>query len=384
MTQNIIYLDHAATGFPKPRRVLLEVDRCLKEYCGNAGRSSHMLALSAAEKIYECREAAAEFFGCPSPENIIFTLNTTYAINMLLKGILKKGDHVIISDMEHNAVYRPIYRLAEDGIIEYSIFSTESLRQKQNNTVCQSIASLIRKNTRLVICAHSSNICSLTLPLESIGKLCQRHGILFAVDAAQSAGHMDIDMQRLGIDALCAPSHKGLCGIQGTGILALGKSLTLDTLVEGGNGMFSLEGSMAGELPERMEAGTLPTPAIVGLLEGIKTVRERGCVAIGAHERFLFRELRERLYALDKINVFLPKHEGAVLLFNVRGKDSEQVARLLAADGICTRGGFHCAALAHKTLGTPEGGAVRISFGYDNTLADVDTLYNALKRMPEY
>ena len=384
MTENLVYLDHAATGFPKPRRVLEEVDRCMKEYCGNAGRSSHALALAAAEKIYECREAAAEFLGCPSPENVIFTLNTTYAINMLLKGILKKGDHVIISDMEHNAVYRPIYRLAKDGIIEYSVFSTESLRERQGNAVCQSIASLIQKNTRLVICAHSSNICSLTLPLESIGKLCQRHGILFAVDAAQSAGHMDIDMSRLCIDALCAPSHKGLCGIQGAGLLVLRNSILLDTLVEGGNGMFSLEGNMTGELPERMEAGTLPTPAIVGLLEGIKTVRARGCVAIGAHERFLFRELRERLSMLDNVNVFLPKHEGAVLLFNVRGMDSEQVARLLAKDGICTRGGYHCAALAHKTLGTPEGGAVRVSFGYDNTLADVDALYRSLKNMSAY
>lgn len=382
--QDIIYLDHAATGFPKPRRVLSEVDRCLKEYCGNAGRSSHTLALMAAEKIYECRETVAEFFGCSSPENVIFTLNTTYAINMLIKGLLKQGDHVIISDMEHNAVYRPIYRLASEGVIEYSIFSTESLRDKRGNTVCQNIASLIRENTKLVICAHSSNICSLTLPLGSIGRLCHKYGILFAVDAAQSAGHVDIDMQRLGIDALCAPSHKGLCGIQGTGILALAESIPLDTLVEGGNGMFSLEGRMAGELPERMEAGTLPTPAIAGLLEGIRTVKERGCVAIGAHERFLFRELRERLSMLDKVTVFLPKHEGAVLLFGVQGKGSEEVARLLAADGICTRGGYHCAALAHRTLGTPEGGAVRVSFGYDNTLADVDAIYRALKNMPEF
>ncbi len=378
----LVYLDNAATGFPKPRAVTAEADRCLREYCGNAGRSSHRLALRAARKIYECRELAADLFGIEAPENIIFTMNTTYALNMLVKGILCEGDHVLISDMEHNSVLRPIHRLAEEGRIEYSIFSTESLwRSTSGEELCLDIRTKIRPNTKLLLCTHASNICSLTLPLREIGALCGRYGIFFAVDAAQSAGHTDIDMKALGIDALCAPAHKGLCGVQGVGLLVLREKQELSTLVEGGNGMYSLEAAMPQELPERLEAGTLPTPAIAGLCEGIRFVRATGCETIGAHERSLYRDLRDRLENLRGVRIYLPEKEGAILLFSVDGKSSEAVAGNLAESGICVRGGYHCAALGHKTLGTPEGGAVRVSFGHGNTKADLDALWRELKRL---
>jgi len=309
-------------------------------------------------------------------------MNTTYALNMLIKGILKRGDHVLISDMEHNSVFRPIYRLADEGLIEYDVFSTEGLRKNASPKVlCEEISRLLRPNTRLLVCTHASNICSLMLPLREIGALCQKNGILFAVDAAQSAGHVNISMRELGIDALCAPGHKGLCGIQGTGILALSKPQTLGTLIEGGNGMYSLEGSMPNELPERLESGTLPTPALAGLCEGIRFVRERGCEEIGAHERMLYRALRERLETLDGVKIFLPEHEGAILLFSVDGKSSESVAGALAERGICVRGGYHCSALGHRSLGTLEGGAVRVSFGHNNRISDLDALWRALKNM---
>ena len=377
----IIYLDHAATGFPKPKAVLKEVERCLSSYCGNAGRSAHTLALRAAEKIYECREAAAELLGCPAPENIIFTMNTTYALNMLIKGFLHTGDHVIISDMEHNSVYQPIYRLAEDGVIEYSIFSTTSLwDSNKQESLCENIASLIRPNTKLLLCTHASNICSLMLPLKAIGELCHRHGIFFAVDVAQSAGHTDINMKTLGIDALCAPAHKGLCGIQGAGLLALFKTQYLNTLMEGGNGVFSLDGNMPTVLPERFEAGTLPTPALAGLCEGIRYVKEKGCAEIGAHERMLYQKLCERLMTLKDIHVYLPEKEGAILLFSSNKQSSESIAGALATDGICVRGGYHCSALGHRTLSTPKGGAVRVSFGYSNTVSDLDAFYRSLKK----
>ena len=383
MKQNrIVYLDNAATGFPKPRAVTAEVDRCLREYCGNAGRSSHRLALRAAEKIYECREQAASLFGLDTPEGIVFTMNTTYALNMLIKGLLHEGDHVLISDMEHNSVLRPLHRLAEEGRIEYSIFSTESLwKSTSGEALCAEIQTKIRPNTRLLLCTHASNICSLTLPLREIGALCRRHGIFFAVDAAQSAGHAEIDMKALGIDALCAPAHKGLCGVQGVGLLALREAQELNTLVEGGNGMYSLEANMPNELPERLEAGTLPTPAIAGLCEGIRFVRSTGCETIGARERALYRDLRERLEDLGGVHVYLPEKEGAILLFSVEGKGSEAVAGSLAERGICVRGGYHCAALGHKTLGTPAGGAVRVSLGHSNTKADLDALWRELKRL---
>lgn len=378
----LVYLDNAATGFPKPRAVTAAADKCLKEYCGNAGRSSHRLALRAAEKIYECREQAADFFGLDAPERVIFTMNTTYALNLLIKGILRNGDHVLISDMEHNSVLRPIRRLADEGRIEYSIFSTESLwKNTTGEGLTGEIRRLIRPNTRLLICTHASNICSLTLPLREIGELCRKRGIFFAVDAAQSAGHTEIDMRSLGIDALCAPAHKGLCGIQGVGLLALATDRELDTLVEGGNGMYSLEARMPHELPERLEAGTLPTPAIAGLCEGLRFLRSVGCEEIGARERTLYRALRERLEDLPGIHIHLPEKEGAILLFSVDGQSSEAIAGRLGEEGICVRGGYHCAALAHKTLGTPAGGAVRVSFGHANRTPDLDALWRALKKL---
>ena len=165
----MIYLDNAATSFPKPSAVAKEVYKCLNNYCGNPGRGSYVLALKAAEKVYECREIVAQFLGCNNPENIIFTLNTTQALNMVIKGILHQGDHIIISDMEHNSVYRPIYHMFKQGLIEYDTFHTYGL---SNNSICQSISSLIKENTKMILCIHSSNICSLTLPIKDIGAIC--------------------------------------------------------------------------------------------------------------------------------------------------------------------------------------------------------------------
>ncbi|MBQ7335146.1 MAG: aminotransferase class V-fold PLP-dependent enzyme, partial [Clostridia bacterium] len=246
----MIYLDNAATSFPKPWRVTEEQARCMKFYCGNPGRGSHTLAMRAAEKIYECREEAATLFGSPHPENLIFTMNTTLALNTAIKGLLHDGDHVLISDMEHNAVFRPIYKLARERRITYDIFPTYPTAPTRSATqICEGISKRIRPNTRMLICAHASNICSAVLPLEEIGALCRRKKILFVVDAAQSAGHLSIDMERMQIDALCVPGHKGLLGPQGTGILLLGNGIVADTLAEGGSGFNSLDGNMPEEAP---------------------------------------------------------------------------------------------------------------------------------------
>ena len=380
----ISYLDNAATTFPKPQAVYDEVYRCMTRYCGNPGRGAHSLSLGAAQKIFECRVLLADLFGVDELERIVFTLNTTYALNMVIKGLLRRGDHVIISDLEHNAVLRPIYKMAKQGELEYDVFPSMVDSEKRNPTlVCAKIATLLRPNTKMVICTHASNICSYVLPIREIGAFCRRHNLLFVVDGAQSAGHYPINVDEMNISALCVPSHKGLYGPQGAGIVAIGRRITLDTLVEGGNGVNSLDGDMPDFSPERYEAGTLPTPAIAGLCEGIKTVTARGINAIAEQEAALFETARECLCNISGISLYAPSFAGATMLFNLRGFTSEALAHELNKYGICVRGGFHCSSLGHKTLQTPEGGAVRVSFGIFNQPRDLDTLAKALLKLSQ-
>ena len=378
----MIYLDNAATSFPKPRRVAEEQLRCMQIYGGNPGRGSHALALAAAEKIYACREELASFFGSSNPENVIFTMNATMALNTAIKGLLRQGDHILISDMEHNAVFRPIHKLAREKKITYDVFKTfPTLAARTPQMICASVLELIRPNTKMLVCAHASNICSATLPLQEIGALCRKKGILFVVDAAQSAGHLPIDMQKMQIDALCVPGHKGLWGPQGCGALILGAGIVADTLMEGGSGYNSLEGDMPEEAPERYEAGTLPTPAIAGLLEGVREVKRRGVDHIHAHEVALTGRLCEHLYAMPKITLYAPNHKGSVLLFSLQDLSADRVGAFLNERGFCVRTGFHCAALAHATLGTPASGAIRVSPSLFNTASQIDAFAEALKEL---
>lgn len=372
----MIYLDNAATTFPKPRRVVQAVYRCIDEYCGNPGRGSHALAMAAAEQIYTCREALCELLGAPSPERILFTQNTTYALNLAIKGLLKAGDHVLISELEHNAVRRPVCRLAAEGRITYDVFPALGLT---DDKILASIRQRLLPHTRAIICTHASNICSHTLPIAAIGALCREKGLFFIVDAAQSAGTHPLNMASMHIDALAVPGHKALYGIQGCGALALSERLSLDTLAEGGSGINSLLSEMPADPPERYEAGTLPTPAIVGLLEGVRSLQDETAGDIAKREQGLFLSLRERLESLPHFTVYAPDAIGAVLLFNHDRIRAATIGQMLAQKGICVRAGLHCAPLAHQALGTPESGAVRISFGRYNTLSDVDALWRALK-----
>ena len=380
----MIYLDNAATSFPKPVITVKEVLRCMTQYCGNPGRGGHSLSLEAAKKVFECRCEAAELIGSPDPEGIVFTQNTTHALNLVIKGLLGAGDHVIISDIEHNSVLRPLARLAAEGVIEYSVFPTRTLdKNRSPSLICAGIARRMKPNTRAVICSHASNVCSMSLPLERIGAFCKKHGLYFIVDAAQSAGHLPINMEKMNIDALCAPSHKALYGPQGAGFAALAPALRqkLNTLTEGGNGVNSFELFMPDSSPERYEAGTLPTPSISGLCEGIKHVKSIGVSAIKEYESELYIYARELLSNTRGITVYAPDHVGSVLLFNKEGKGSEELARTLNEYGICTRGGFHCSPLAHKMLGTDESGAVRISFGIFNKKSEIEALAKALNEI---
>ena len=379
-----IYADHAATSFPKPAAVGAAMAECLKSKGGNPGRGSHGLALAAAEEIYRCREVAAALFRS-SPERVIFTLNTTHALNLVIKGIMGRGGHAVCSDMEHNSVYRPLYRLERSGVMEFDVFDTFPLSEtRSEEMILRSLTSKLRPDTRMVVCAAAANICSASLPIGRIGAFCRRRDIFFVVDAAQAAGAINLDMENMCIDALCVPGHKGLLGPQGTGMLILGERLggdMLDTLMEGGNGMDSLEGGMSAESPERFEAGTLQTPSIAGLRAGMEYVRSIGAEIIGAHEARIAARLTDMLREIPRVTVHAPHHAGSVVLFSLEGYASEEVGRLLDREGICVRPGFHCSALGHRTLQTPAGGAVRASFGWSSKERDADAIWRVIREL---
>ncbi len=371
---DIIYLDNAATTFPKPESVIMDSVECMKTYCGNPGRGSHYIALKSAEKVFETREAIASLFGA-SPENVIFTLNTTYALNMAIKGVMKDGGHLLISNMEHNSVLRPAAQLAKDDVLRYDVFKAyDKDRKLTTHEIIENIVKRLRPSTKMLTCIHSSNICSYTLPIREIGRLCRRLGIIFCVDAAQSAGHTPINMKDDFIDILCLPAHKGLYSPQGLGIMILGDDAPrLSTLLEGGNGVNSLELSMGELSPERYESGTLCTPAIAGLCAGIEFIKSLGTDSIAQRERFLWEKAFDRLSSLRRIKIY-DESSGSVLLFNVEGMAADTVGEILSKDGFCLRTGYHCSPLAHRALGTPEGGAIRVGLGIFNTERDLDLL----------
>lgn len=375
-----VYLDNAATTYPKPPEVIRGMTSCMETKGGNPGRGSHALAMAAADEIYQCRRLAARLFGADSPERVIFTSGATHALNLAIKGLLRPGDHVLCSDMEHNAVWRPLHGLSERGLITYDVFDTfPHASARTVDMILSSITSRLTAKTRMIVCAHASNICSAALPLEAIGAFCRRRGLLLVVDAAQSAGILPLDVQRMGIHALCVPGHKGLYGPQGCGMMILGDGVIPDTMIEGGNGVDSLRGHMGDAIPERYEAGTLPTPAIAGLRAGMEFVERTGIETIAAHETALCEQAKEGLLSIPGITVYAPHRRGGTLLFSVQGHTSEAVGKYLDSKGICVRPGFHCSAAGHRTLGTPSGGAVRASFGYFNTRKEAHTLIRAMR-----
>lgn len=378
--RELIYLDNAATSFPKPYAVSEAVKHYMLYCGGNPGRGGYESAIQAGKSVYQCREKLSQIFDTDIEFVPFFTMNTTQGINLCIKGFLRRGDHVLISNIEHNAVYRPIYKLSQRGQISYDVFCVYSDGVMASvEKILDDISKKSRKNTRMLICTASSNIASLHPPLAEIGEWCQQRGIFFLVDGAQGAGHFEISVKKMHIDALCVPGHKGLLGPQGCGAVIFGKEHLLQTLHEGGNGVDSLMGEMPEYSPERYEAGTLPVPAIVGLSEGLEAVRQIGLKNIVTHEKTLFERARETLQRIDGVRIYCPEHSGSVLLFSVDGVDSEQVAKYLAERNISVRGGYHCAALAHKALGTEKEGAVRISFGVFNNDGDVEALCDAIK-----
>lgn len=371
----LTYLDNAATTFPKPPGVSYAVKNCMDTFCGNPGRGAHPLSEKSGAAVYSVREKVAGLFGGEA-ENAVFTMNATHAINIALKSLLC-GGHIIVSNMEHNAVMRPIMTMG----LKYSIYN--ALQSTEN--ILGQIESLIRPDTVAVVTTAASNICPCTLPVKEIGELCKRRGLMLIVDASQWAGYHPVKAEEWGITAICAPGHKGLYGPQGSGFVLFSKegaerASNGRTLIEGGNGVNSREPFMPDILPERFEAGTVNVPAIVGLGEGLDFVKKSGEETLFLRESALYEEAKKLLLTVGGLTLYTPEYRrGNILLFNLKGRSSEQVAHDLAERNICVRAGLHCAPMAHSTLCTPEHGAVRVSFGAFNTREDIYELVNAIK-----
>ncbi len=380
-----IYLDNAATSFPKPPEVVEQMLRCMKEYCGNPGRGGHSLALAAAEKIYDCRALLASFFNAPCPENVVFMPNCTAALNAAIMSLAREGAHFICSDMEHNSVRRPLEYHARERGCSYSTFDSHAHDPYRSATrICRSIMSLIRPETVALVCTACPNICSQRMPLDEIGALCKRNGIFFIVDGAQGAGHFEIDMKRSKISALALPGHKGLWGPQGSGALIVDEDFPARPIMFGGSGSASLDPDMPVQLPERLEAGTLSTPSIVGLEAGIRALQSIGIERIQAHEHILFSKAQRILSEIPGVTVYAPRHAGSVISFNIGKLPSDRAANLLSEQGICVRGGFHCNPLGHSTLGSDMHGSIRASFSYFNTAEDVYALARAVRDIARF
>ena len=366
----MIYFDNAATSYPKPPGVVEEVLRVIREKGGNPGRSGHHLSLAASEVVYDTRRAVATFIGAEEEENIIFTQNATYALNLVLQARCTNGCHIIISDMEHNAARRPVLQLVESGIATLSIFS-------HHGNILENLDRLLKDGDNILVCSHVSNVNGYQFPLEDISRWCLENKVYLIVDASQSLGHIPFQISSIPCDALCAPAHKGLMGIQGCGILYLKSKVPLRQVIAGGSGADSLSPYMPLYLPDRYEAGTLPTPAIASLHASLHFIQEIGLQKIEAHIESLSLFLHKYLGELRGVTLF-SHPDSQIIAFRVAGRGSEEIAMCLNEYGICVRGGHHCAPLAHMTLGTTDGGLVRLSPGYFNTISECEIFLDCL------
>ena len=373
----MIYFDNAATTFPKPPDVLRGMVECMKNYGGNPGRGAHPLALAAAEAVYDSRSEIASFFDSSSPENVVFTQNATQALNFAIFGTVKQGDHILISNLEHNSVLRPVAELYRRGIAAFTVFDALGSREE----TLENIKKAFRRNTRVVITTHVSNVCPKVLPVREISALCRECGAYHIVDASQSAGIYNLSVND-GVSIICVPGHKGLYGPQGIGFCLFADDVDFSRfspLLYGGNGRNSAKTEMGRNPPESFEAGTVAVPNIVGLCRGVRFVKKQGVERIRAHEQAICCRIRARLSENAKVKIYLPEEQsGSTLLFNAEGISGTELSLFLAERNICTRAGLHCSPLAHDALGT-EGDAVRLSFSAFNTTAEADEFCKVLE-----
>jgi len=375
----MIYFDCAATSLQKPTAVAQAVVRAMDTF-GNPGRGIHGASLDAARTVYETRRLLADFFHAEDPSRIAFTQNATQSLNTAIKGLIRPGDHVITTALEHNSVLRPLYEMEVAGAALTIIPS-----DRNGNIRYKDIEASIRPNTRAIVCTHASNLTGNLLDIARVGETARRHGLLFIVDAAQTAGIFPIDVKRMHIDALCFTGHKGLLGPQGTGGIYVRPGVDIAPLLCGGSGVKTYSKTHPGDMPEALEAGTLNAHGISGLQAALAYIRETGVDAIREKEQALMRAFSDGVRNIPGITVygdFAAKERCAIVSLNVRDYDSAAVSDALFAQyGIATRPGAHCAPLMHEALGTVSQGAVRFSFSHFNTMEEITAALAALREL---
>lgn len=378
-----IYLDNAATTFPKPPQVAKAVYQYMTGEGVNINRGCYDSAYRVEEAVFETRQLLCELFGGPDCRSVVFTKNATESLNVLLKGFLRPGDHVIVSSMEHNAVMRPLTQLTERGCT-----FTRAPCDETGALQMERLEDCMRPETRAVVVTHASNVCGTLLPLQEIGAFCQTHGLRFFVDSAQTAGVWTVDMGTMRIDALAFTGHKGLLGPQGTGgfLLADGMEKEIEPLLSGGTGSLSHSEEIPAFLPDRYEPGTLNLPGILGLRAGLLWLKETGMDHVRAHELELTKEFLQGLFRLEErglVRVFGRKdmegRTGVVSVQTLKKELSQAAYELDAEYGVMTRVGLHCAPSAHRTLGSFPTGTIRFSFGWWNTPEHVDAALRAME-----
>ncbi len=374
-----LYFDNAATSWPKPEKVYKAAEMQMRHACGNPGRSGHTRTLEADRLIYQTREALAGLFNTPDPARIVFTLNATDALNIALKGFLKAGDHVICTAMEHNSVLRPLGRLRRDGLITTTVIPCSI----DGYPDLDYLENVYQPNTRLLIINHASNVTGTIMPLEKMIRSAHSRGIAVLVDAAQTAGTLEINLDAAAIDMMAFTGHKGLLGPTGTGGLYVRPGIDLKPLREGGTGSQSEIDLHPESMPERLEAGTLNIAGLAGLLEGVYYIRQTGLTEIRAHEKDIRSSIYNQLQAIPGISLYGPDDAekcSCIVSFIIENVDSGEVGYILENSyGILCRTGLHCAPLAHEALGTFPEGTVRVSPGFFTRQDDVEYLVRAIK-----
>ncbi len=375
----MIYLDNAATTLHKPQQVIDAVVHAMQSM-GNCARGTHEEALDAARTVYDARVRLALLFGCPRVDHVAFTANSTEALNIAINGLIGPGDHVISTDLEHNSVLRPLYRLEAEHGAELSFVPADKL----GNVDYADFERLMKPNTRAVVCTNASNLTGTVLDIERIAKTAHSHGALVIVDASQTAGCWPIDMKKMGIDVLCFTGHKGLMGPQGTGGICVKEGIEIRPFKVGGSGVQSYSRTHPAEYPTRLEAGTLNGHGIAGLGAAAKFISETGVENIHAKERSLMLRFYEGVKDIEGVTVYgdFTKDKTAIVALNIRDYESGEVSYELSQGyGIATRPGAHCAPRMHKALGTAEVGAVRFSFSFYNTEEEIDEAVRAVAEL---
>lgn len=376
----MIYLDNAATTYPKPACVVETLRRSAQIYGANPGRGGYEMCISTSKQVYAVREKIAAFFNAEGPEYVVFTSNCTQALNTAIHGSVKRCSHVLTSCLEHNSVMRPLEKMRKEGKI---VYDCAEVGATDDETV-ENFRVLLSKRTSLIVCTCASNVFGDVLPIRKIGLLAKERNIPFVVDAAQGAGIVPIDMKRENISCLCLPGHKGLYGPMGTGAMILSKDFLPETLMQGGTGTLSKILDQPDGIPERYESGTINVPGIVALGKGVDFVSEVGIKNMRYHENSLVKYLFCSLHNTENIRLYHDydeKRRVPVLSFNIGNIPCEQAAEMLGEDGIAVRGGFHCNAYAHRFYQTYEEGTLRASVSFFNCKKDIDYLLNSIKKI---